>query len=117
MAKQDFARTKSLDAAYMGKQRENTCSSNQSQVRGACKLVLRRGCPPDPIGESHRGLICDNRYYCKNTVKKCTILYNLWLTLYNVWLCFHGSVLEHSVSSTKGCGFNSQGTHILIKNV
>ncbi len=28
-----------------------------------------------------------------------------------------GSVVEHCVSSAKGCGFNSQGTHILIKNV
>ncbi len=27
--------------------------------------------------------------------------------------CSCGSVLEHCVSSAKGCGFNSQGTHIL----
>ncbi len=26
-------------------------------------------------------------------------------------------VVEHCVSSTKGCGFDSQGTHILINNV
>ncbi len=26
-----------------------------------------------------------------------------------------GSVVEHCVSSTKGCGFDSQGTHILMK--
>ncbi len=26
-----------------------------------------------------------------------------------------GSVVEHCVSSAKGCGFDSQGTHILIK--
>ncbi len=32
-----------------------------------------------------------------------------------VLLC--GSVVEHCVSSAKGCGFDSQGTHILIKNV
>ncbi len=32
-----------------------------------------------------------------------------------VFLC--GSVVEHCVSSAKGCGFDSQGTHILIKNV
>ncbi len=25
--------------------------------------------------------------------------------------CFCGSVVEHCVSSAKGCGFNSQGTH------
>ncbi len=29
--------------------------------------------------------------------------------------CTCGSVVEHCVSSAKGCGFNSQGTHILIK--
>ncbi len=32
-----------------------------------------------------------------------------------VFLC--GSVVEHCFSSAKGCGFDSQGTHILIKNV
>ncbi len=31
--------------------------------------------------------------------------------------CSCGSVVEHCVSSTKGCGFNSQGTHVLIINV
>ncbi len=31
----------------------------------------------------------------------------------HVFLC--GSVVEHCVSSAKGCGFDSQGTHILIK--
>ncbi len=30
-----------------------------------------------------------------------------------VFLC--GSVVEHCISSAKGCGFNSQGTHILMK--
>ncbi len=29
--------------------------------------------------------------------------------------CSCGSVVKHCVSSTKGCGFNSQGTHILTK--
>ncbi len=28
-----------------------------------------------------------------------------------------GSVVEHCVSSEKGCGFDSQGTHIVIKHV
>ncbi len=28
---------------------------------------------------------------------------------------FCGSVVEHCVSSAKGCGFDSQGTHILMK--
>ncbi len=31
--------------------------------------------------------------------------------------CSCGSVVEHCVSSAKGCGFDSQGTHILIKHV
>ncbi len=31
----------------------------------------------------------------------------------HVFLC--GSVVEHCVSSAKGCGFDSQGTHILMK--
>ncbi len=30
-----------------------------------------------------------------------------------MFLC--GSVVEHCVSSAKGCGFDSQGTHILMK--
>ncbi len=29
--------------------------------------------------------------------------------------CSCGSVVEHCVNSAKGCGFNSQGTHILNK--
>ncbi len=29
--------------------------------------------------------------------------------------CSCGSVVEHCISSAKGCGFDSQGTHILIK--
>ncbi len=32
---------------------------------------------------------------------------------HTVLLC--GSVVEHCVSGAKGCGFDSQGTHILIK--
>ncbi len=31
----------------------------------------------------------------------------------NMFLC--GSVVEHCISSAKGCGFNSQGTHLLMK--
>ncbi len=30
-------------------------------------------------------------------------------------MCSCGSVVEHCVNSAKGCGFNSQGTHILRK--
>ncbi len=39
----------------------------------------------------------------------------LFLSLLRAELCSCGSVVEHCVSSAKGCGFNSQGTHILIK--
>ncbi len=34
-------------------------------------------------------------------------------TYAHTFLC--DSVVEHCVSSAKGCGFDSQGTHILIK--
>ncbi len=30
-------------------------------------------------------------------------------------VCSCGSVVEHCISSAKGCGFDSQGTHILMK--
>ncbi len=33
----------------------------------------------------------------------------------SVFLC--GSVVEYCVSSAKGCGFDSQGTHILEKKM
>ncbi len=36
-----------------------------------------------------------------------------FLLFVSLFLC--GSVVEHCVSSAKGCGFDSQGTHILIK--
>ncbi len=32
-----------------------------------------------------------------------------------MFLC--GSVVEHCVSSAKGCGFDSQGTHLLMKKM
>ncbi len=41
---------------------------------------------------------------------KCTTI----LIIPDVFLC--GSVVEHCVSNAKGCGFDSQGKHILIKN-
>ncbi len=37
------------------------------------------------------------------------------LRLEQLPLCSCGSVVEHCVSSAKGCGFNSLGTHILTK--
>ncbi len=39
----------------------------------------------------------------------------IWLSMFITYVCYCGSVVEHCVSSAKGCGFNSQGTHILIK--
>ncbi len=56
----------------------------------------------------------------------CSVLVPLILHQYNYmrvcFACFmsefrssYGSVVEHCASSAKGCGFNSQGTHILIK--
>ncbi len=38
-----------------------------------------------------------------------------WKRTLNLKECSCGSVVEHCISSAKGCGFNSQGTHILIK--
>ncbi len=32
-------------------------------------------------------------------------------------VCSFGSVVEHCISSANGCGFNSQGTRILIKKM
>ncbi len=45
------------------------------------------------------------------------VLMNLYLSKYlnvlKMFLC--GSVVEHCVISAKGCWFDSQGTHILMK--
>ncbi len=41
-----------------------------------------------------------------------------WLGCLFLWICYLflcGSVVEHCVSSAKGCGFDSQGTHIIMK--
>ncbi len=32
-------------------------------------------------------------------------------------VCSYGSVVEHCVNNAQGCGFNSQVTHVLTKNV
>ncbi len=42
-----------------------------------------------------------------------SIVVNTLSIVDNVFLC--GSVVEHCVSCAKGCGFDSQGTHVLIK--
>ncbi len=49
----------------------------------------------------------------KETILPLTILALVSFAL--VHPCSCGSVVEHCISSAKGCGFNSQGTHILIK--
>ncbi len=36
-------------------------------------------------------------------------------TVYIYTVVLYGSVVEHCVSSAKGCGFDSQGSHILMK--
>ncbi len=57
---------------------------------------------------------------CQNSVCVCVLLSIIFKasdfmthTLWYMFLC--GSVVEHCVSSAKGCGFDSQGTHILTK--
>ncbi len=53
----------------------------------------------------------------------CRTVFFLWkkagVCLGSVWNIEYVPVaqwLEHCVSNAKGCGFNSQGTHILTKN-
>ncbi len=44
----------------------------------------------------------------------CILVYTIFIIFMSyVFLC--GSVVEHCVSSAKGCGFDSQGTHVLMK--
>ncbi len=52
-------------------------------------------------------------YIMSRCVRRCII--TQFITLH--FLCTCGSVVEHCVSSAKGRGFNSQGTHILIKKM
>ncbi len=43
---------------------------------------------------------------------------HLWILKNNIFiliLFLCGSVVEHCVCCAKGCGFDSQGTHVLIK--
>ncbi len=51
---------------------------------------------------------------CSFTISRETWAHDS-LHWYNSLICSCDSVVEHCVSSAKGCGFNSQGTHLLIK--
>ncbi len=44
---------------------------------------------------------------------ECSREEKVCIEILTVFLC--GSVVEHCVSSAKGCGFDSKGTHILMK--
>ncbi len=67
MAKQDFTRTKSLDAAYMRKLRcaSNYCVSNQFQVRGVWEMESMKASTRERVPSSgdRRDLICDTSKY------------------------------------------------------
>ncbi len=56
--------------------------------------------------------ICTSDLYCIVFLLFCTLPICI---LFFCCLCSCGSVVEHCVSSAKGHGFNSQGTHILRK--
>ncbi len=43
----------------------------------------------------------------------CTCISYIYIEHQIVFLC--GSVVEHCLSCAKGCGFNSQGTNVLMK--
>ncbi len=47
--------------------------------------------------------------------QNCSDFYSVYSIHQSFLFISYGSVVEHCVSSAKGCGFNSQGTHILIK--
>ncbi len=58
--------------------------------------------------------VTSNELYLKNYNNSANSK-NKNISINIVFLC--GSVVEHCVNSAKGCGFDSQGTHILMKNV
>ncbi len=47
----------------------------------------------------------------------CQTMIHIYISIYIFISYSCGSVVEHCVSSAKGHGFNSQGTHILTINV
>ncbi len=63
-----------------------------------------------------QGFISLKAYLYYAYIYMCIYIYiyiYIYICIYVIYSC--GSVLEHCVSSAKGCGFNSQGTHILQK--
>ncbi len=53
---------------------------------------------------------------CKVKKKKFSLIVILHDNVVDQFVfCSCGSVVDYCISSAKGCGFNSQGTHILIK--
>ncbi len=83
-----------------------------------CSFLYRYGLCVDGMRgwveqQQHKQYVVKSKYCC---TEKKGICLHLWLSvcvLINQSFC--GSVVEHCISSAKGCGFNSQGTHILIK--
>ncbi len=49
-------------------------------------------------------------------MKKAAVIVCVCLSAQTISKCSCGSEVEHCVSSAKGCGFNSEGTHILTKD-
>ncbi len=65
---------------------------------------------------SLKGIVHQNMHIIKLSAIIQNICYHVLNHIHvlnHVLLC--GSVVEHCVSSAKGCGFDSQGTHILMK--
>ncbi len=50
-----------------------------------------------------------------NTLFALWNVFNKSISIFVVFVFLCGSVVEHCVSSAKGCGLDSQGTHILMK--
>ncbi len=70
--------------------------------------------------EQNQGCTCvtkiKNAKWLTAVTMHITILDRQTVILYKISILFLcGSVVEHCVSSAKGCGFDSQGTHILMK--
>ncbi len=71
-----------------------------------CVCVRERECVCVCVSVRERVCVCE-----RERERKCVCVRE------SVCVFSCGSVVEHCVSSAKGRGFNSQGTHILTKNV